>query len=254
MKLKHTKFSIRNAKHSDFDTAHAILHTCFSTDPAFSWFADDPAERYKLIGDFLVAYMKLGLEQGTVHLAESPETGIVGVSIWRPHDAEDEESDNELIRLAGSNVNRLLMQIEAVSKNYPPLTPYEVLMATVVHPSAQGRGIGSMLISHRLEELDRIEMPTYLEATTRRSAGGLYERFGYQPVGEPMRFLYGVEVFPMWRHARSTIFAPHPDGTTSNNEAYPDVGSIIQFGNHNWRVLDVQGDKALILSEGVMEK
>ena len=243
---KNTEVIIRDATVEDFKAAHAILHTCFSTDPAFSWFADDPEERYKLIGDFLVAYVKLGLEQGTIHLAEVPELGVVGVSIWRPHDAEDEESDNELIRLAGDNVDRLMMQIEAVSRNYPPLTPYEVLMATVVHPSAQGHGIGSKLIAHRLEELDRIQMPTYLEATTRRSASGLYERFGYQPVGESMKFLYGVEVFPMWRHPCAPLLAP-------NKDTYMIAGSTIKFGNYGWRVLDVQGDRALIFCNEVIQ-
>jgi hypothetical protein len=33
----------------------------------------------------------------------------------------------------------------------------------------------------------------------------------------------------------------------------PKIGDIIPFGEYNWRVLDVQGDKALIITEDVLE-
>jgi len=33
----------------------------------------------------------------------------------------------------------------------------------------------------------------------------------------------------------------------------PEKGSIIKFGNYNWRVLDIQGNKALLLSEHITE-
>ena len=34
----------------------------------------------------------------------------------------------------------------------------------------------------------------------------------------------------------------------------PKIGSIITFGNYNWRILNVQNDKALILTEEIIEK
>ena len=41
---------------------------------------------------------------------------------------------------------------------------------------------------------------------------------------------------------------------TSAVKAAPKIGSIISFGNYNWRVLDVQGDKVLLLTEDVIEE
>jgi len=32
------------------------------------------------------------------------------------------------------------------------------------------------------------------------------------------------------------------------------IGDVIPFGEYCWRVLDVQGDRALILAEDVVEK
>lgn len=240
--------TIRKAEQSDFKAAHDILHICFSTDPAFSWLSEDPTELFNIIGKFFETYMKLAIKKGTVLLAEIPGKGAVGVTLWKPHDAEDPEADMELMEFAGDKAPRLQIQADAVLASYPPMEPYEVMMAAAVHPSMQGRGIGDLLISHRLKELDNINMPTYLEATTRRAAGGIYERFGFQPVGEPMRFPHGIEVYPMWRNPCEPI----TDANAQNGLSH--IGSLIDFGQHKWRILDVKNDLALIVSEFVLEK
>jgi hypothetical protein len=58
---------------------------------------------------------------------------------------------------------------------------------------------------------------------------------------------------------REVIIQPQPldvkkdtQNTAISND--PRVGTIIQFGNYKWRVLDVQGDRALILTEDVIEE
>ncbi|MCL2063078.1 MAG: DUF6273 domain-containing protein [Candidatus Cloacimonetes bacterium] len=32
------------------------------------------------------------------------------------------------------------------------------------------------------------------------------------------------------------------------------IGNIIQFGDHEWRILDIQGDRALVVSENILER
>jgi cell division septum initiation protein DivIVA len=58
---------------------------------------------------------------------------------------------------------------------------------------------------------------------------------------------------------REVIIQPQPldvkkdtQNTAISND--PRVGTIIQFGNYKWRVLDVQSDRALILTEDIIEK
>ena len=46
----------------------------------------------------------------------------------------------------------------------------------------QGQGIGSMLMRPTLERADSAALPTYIEASSERSAA-LYERFGFLHMG-----------------------------------------------------------------------
>ena len=46
----------------------------------------------------------------------------------------------------------------------------------------------------------------------------------------------------------------HPTSININGITIPEKGQTIHFGNCKWRVLDVQNDEALILSETVIEK
>jgi hypothetical protein len=135
-----------------------------------------------------------------------------------------------------------------ITTHYPPVAPYDKLFAIATDPSIQGHGIGSALVANRLHELDQLGIPTYLEATTRLSAGGVYERFGYQPVGEPIHFSGGVDAFPMWRNAH--------EQSRQSVQVYGLETSerIVRFADRTWRVLDTQWDKMLIISEKIIGK
>jgi len=38
-----------------------------------------------------------------------------------------------------------------------------------------------------------------------------------------------------------------------NNESHTTVGNVIQFGKYEWRVLEVSNNKALLISDGILE-
>ena len=247
MSTQNMTIDIRTAETKDIENSTEILAISFLNDPALTWLVDDTDERFKVLSDYFRAFMALGINKGTVHLAEIKGMGMVGVSIWCPPDAEDEDFENELVRFAGVHASRFLQYGEITHAHYPPADNYYKLALIAIHPAAQGKGIGTALLYHQLEELDKIGMPSYLEASTRLSAGGLYERAGYQPVGRPIRFPSGEEIYPMWRN-------PH-NVSLSNKEHEVDgvnVGSLVKFGGFDWRILDVQSDKALVLSESVI--
>jgi hypothetical protein len=50
------------------------------------------------------------------------------------------------------------------------------------------------------------------------------------------------------------IVAVQPQQPILKNGATPKIGDIIPFGYYKWRVLDVQGDEALIITKDVIEK
>ena len=240
---------IRIAEIADIENSVEILAISFLNDPALTWLVDDADERFKVLSDYFRVFMALGINKGTVHIAEIKGMGMVGVSIWCPPDAEDEDFENELVRFAGVHAPRFLQYGEITHAHYPPADNYYKLALVAIHPAAQGKGIGTALMYHQLDELDRIGMPTYLEASTRLSAGGLYERAGYQPVGRPIRFPSGEEIYPLWRN-------PHEVALSNPEQEIDgvDAGSLVKFAGYDWCVLDVQSDKALMICENIIEQ
>jgi GNAT superfamily N-acetyltransferase len=71
--------------------------------------------------------------------------------------------------------------IEAQEKNIPPLT-WE-LAPIAIAPEAQGRKIGSKLITKKLEEIDRAGLPCFL-ATQDRINLEIYGHFGFKKLDE----------------------------------------------------------------------
>ena len=241
---------IRTATHDDVDTAVKVLKANFINDSILVWIIENYAERTIAFDDFFHMYVTAGINNGIVNLAETPDLGVIGVSVWLTHDVN---TDKETEALVNKYTPQFLKYSDIMHEHYPPVEPFFQLATTAVDSSAHGCGIGSTLIAHQLNEYDKLGMPTYLEATTRRVAGGLYSRLGYQPIGQTIFFPNGAEAYPMWRPAQepNSVFASLKQ--VNITKKYPLLDSIIRFGNFNWRVLDVHDDKVLLLCETVIE-
>ena len=61
-----------------------------------------------------------------------------------------------------------------------------------------------------------------------------------------------VPVIPQIKQSAPTLVTAA--STTGGIQITPTIGSIIPFGGYDWRVLDVKNNKALLLSEKVLEK
>jgi len=112
------------------------------------------------------------------------------------------------------------------------MSPFYQLVGFVIGPQGRGLGLGAKLLGHNLDLFDSMGIPTYLEASTPYHGGGVYGKFGYIPVGELMVFTDTAVLYPLWR---------------------PYKKDNVNFGGHNWRVLEEQEDKMLLLSENVIE-
>ena len=81
--------------------------------------------------------------------------------------------------------------------------PHYYLFALGVHPSAQGKGVGGLLVRSMLERTDREKLPIYLETQSPRNIE-LYSRLGFvMAAEEPFPKLDGLRNWGMLRAAES---------------------------------------------------
>lgn len=76
--------------------------------------------------------------------------------------------------------------------------PHFYIRTVGVRRGMQGQGLGSMLMKPTLERADSAALPTYIEASTQRSAA-LYERLGFVHLGMLELPRDGPPVWPMRR-------------------------------------------------------
>jgi GNAT superfamily N-acetyltransferase len=128
------------------------------------------------------------LQDGSVDVArDEPGGAILGVAMWEApgrgsHTADRLRQLLPTVRAIGlRHLPHTLGQF-AVYERHRPRRPHWYLADVAVSASAQGLGIGSRLLAHRLVEVDRAGLPAYLEATTPGSRR-LYEKFGFRALG-----------------------------------------------------------------------
>ena len=81
------------------------------------------------------------------------------------------------------------------------LAAHFYLFAIAVHPGLQGRGIGAKLMKQALEQVDRDNMPAYLENSKARNTP-FYERYGFEVMEEIRPAPDCPPMWLMWRQPR----------------------------------------------------
>jgi GNAT superfamily N-acetyltransferase len=176
----------------------AVITLAFSTDPMARWAFPDPATYLTVMPEMVRAFGGNGFAHGAAHLV----AGGAAAAMWLPpgvhpdgdrlmaltaeHSPEEQQADME----------RVFAQMET----YHPADPCWYLPLIGVDPSLQGRGYGSALLRHALEQCDRDGMPAYLESSNPRNVP-LYERHGFEVVGT-IQAGTSPPVAPMLRRAR----------------------------------------------------
>ena len=250
MATQRNEITIYNATTEDFSTIMHILNAAFDNEPFFHWLNPDPEKRAKQKDGFLQLHAQHALAQGAAQIAAIPELGPVAVHITFPGNTLDSEGFKDIEGMTDEYIERFNLAGERLGEYYPPVARFEHLALMSVLPQAHSYGIGSTLLAHRLAELDKQGVPSYLEAVNRRVAGGICARYGFQPIGDPINLDNETMLFPMWRPVPS--LRPLPQ-LKSGNEEDVSVGNIIQFGGYSWRVLEIQDTQVLLLSEKVLE-
>jgi len=223
------EFTVRPINKNEIDKVAGLISAGYYNDDFFKWSVDSDDHRHKIVADYYKIY--LGAAGCVAHVAESPN-GIIGATVWLPHDVDASIYDN-IDRAAGIYAPQFRAVADRSHDSEPPIGPFYQLVGFVVAAEARGMGIGGAMLKYHLDILDTLGIPTYLEASTPYFGGGVYGRFGYQQVGELMVFADTAVLYPLWRPAKT----PNP---------------VVRFGEYDWRVLETRGTKALLLSDKVL--
>jgi GNAT superfamily N-acetyltransferase len=178
-----------------------VLTRAFFTGEIADWLVPVIEDRNRIYPQ----YWSLLTEHALAGAGEVYAAGdMSGVAIWFPAangapDTEPADFTAKLHALCGPYAARFATLHQAMEASHPTQGHHYLAFAAVV-PHMQGRGIGTALITHRLQELDTVGLPSYLEATNRRNLA-LYVHLGFQPAGTPITLPDGPKLYPMWRQS-----------------------------------------------------
>ena len=189
------------------DQAAQDLCAAFHDDPLLNWFSrTDDRKTAGRLGFFRHLMKGLLLPKGDVM---RPATGGAA-AVWMP---SDELGPNPLltevlalpalIGLTGwSRFGRLAGLRSVMDKHHPMDRPHDYLFFLGVTPEAQGHGVGSRLLKSRLDQLDAIGRPAFLETATEPNVR-LYSRHGFKVLSEWRPAPDGPVNWSMWRDPQS---------------------------------------------------
>lgn len=221
---------IRPLKAEEIDEVAAFISEGYYNDIFFKWVVADDSSRQEIVTGYYKAY--LHAKGSVVHIAEKASQ-IVGATVWLPHDVDPALYD-KIDEAAGRYAPHFRAVADLSHCSEPPMAPFYQLVGIVVSPKAQGLGIGGKLLKFQLDKLDKLGIPTYLEASTPYFGGGIYGKFGYQPVGELIVFTKDAILYPLWRSAKP-----------QHN---------LKMGGISWTILEEKEEKLLIISKNIVEE
>ena len=255
--MKSLDYAMRPIRPCEIDMVADMISAGYYDDEFFIWSVCDDDKRHKVVADYYKIY--IGAAGCVAYVAETPGGEIVGAAVWLPHDTDASVYD-EIDRVTGVYSPQFRAVSDRSHDSEPPMGPFYQLVGFVVPRQLQGMGIGAALLKHQLDKLDETGIPTYLEASTPYFGGGVYGKFGYQPVGELMVFADTAVLYPLWRPAAKagepqTVIRDEKGLHSAHHcEERSDKANnrIVRFGEYDWRVLEESNGKTLLLSEQII--
>lgn len=197
--------TVRSAARADAAAIVATLAAAFDTDPLLAWIIPDPARRAELSPPLFRILLDGHLPLNGVYIACTPsDAGPVAAAVWVPEGAQPDPAGEEamtatFMATAAENAGRLGTCLAMMAQAHPQ-EEHAYLFVIGTAPGRQGGGLGSALIRHVTQRLDRAGVAAYLEATSEDNRR-LYARHGFADVGT-LRLPDGPPLFRMWRDPR----------------------------------------------------
>jgi GNAT superfamily N-acetyltransferase len=192
--------ALRTATVDDVPRLAGALADAFINDPVYTWMLPGGLRlKARLRAMFTAELEQYGLPQGTVWTT----AGCDGAVIALPPGAWEMPKSMTLTQAlmwARAFGRRLLLaaRVQRAIEERHPREPHFYVRIIGVRAPLQGQGVGSALMQPTLQSADSAGLPTYIEASSERSAA-LYERLGFRHKGVLELPQGGPPVWPMCR-------------------------------------------------------
>lgn len=189
-----------------------VIVLAFSADPVMRWMYPDSKQFVETFPNFVRLFGGKAFETGSAYYVE----GFGAASLWLPPNISP--NNGALISLFEHTIHcdilDELLYIFEETENFHPKEPHWYLPLIGTDPAKQGKGYGSMLLEYALALCDRENKQAYLESSNPKNIP-LYERFGFEVVGE-IQVGSSPSVFPMRRRSRNEISACDAESDRNN--------------------------------------
>lgn len=187
---------ILRAQPGDAIEVAELIAEAFESLAVAHWLVPDPAFRRAVLAADMTILVEHALAFGHVDLTQDRSA----TAVWFRRGTEPvpppPEYERRLAAACEPWTDRFRI-LDAVFQAHQPRVPHHHLAFLAVLPGRQGTGLGSALLHHHHEYLDRHRVPAYLEASSVRSRN-LYRRHGYR-AGPQFTLPDGPPLWPMWR-------------------------------------------------------
>lgn len=175
-----TETDVRSATSSTAPRVIDPITMAFSSDPVLRWLYPDPHQYLVYAPEFFRIYAGKGIAHGAAYYLENALAG----ALWHPPgvNADDEAMVAHIEQTVPEHRHAGLWEMAERIEQYRPDEPHWTLRLIGVDPMQQGKGFGTSLMRHGLEECDREQAYAYLESSNPQNLS-LYIRHGFEILG-----------------------------------------------------------------------
>jgi len=165
----------------EMSRAFSTIIAAFIADPFVRFIWPSPHAYFQNGPRFLREFAGASFEHGSARVS----AGFSGAALWLPPGAHSNDDALEVIvreTTAPEHLDDVLLALQQMGEAHPEESHW-YLPVIGVEPTAQGRGIGGILMREAVARCDEAQSLAYLESTNPRNIS-LYKRHGFEVVGE----------------------------------------------------------------------
>jgi GNAT superfamily N-acetyltransferase len=195
----------RGATSADLATITQTLASAFADDPLMEWLLQRTDRAEERLAPLFRGVASRALHEPGADVHVSADGAAVAiwkdVGCWKASPGHLVRVMPGMIRSFRWRASLLLRGLATVERHHPE-EPHRYLACLGTHGAAQGKGLGSTVLSRMLERCDEEGIPVYAESSNPRNLA-FYFRHGFAEHGDAIRPTpTAPPVFPIWRDPR----------------------------------------------------